>query len=88
MPRANVRQTVKNPYASLDDAELAMLKAHLGGEDAYIKFAQESEPLTMLRGRQIVERLKREKAARRGRKPKAPPRTRHKWDPERIERLR
>jgi hypothetical protein len=51
---------------------------------------RESEPLTALRGRQIVDRLKREANQKRGgRRRKGPQRSvRSKWDPERLGRLR
>jgi hypothetical protein len=77
-----------NPYAALDDAELAMLKKELGGEAAYARFCEESEPLTILRGRQIVDRLKREAAAKRAPKRPRPKRVNTRWDPDRVERLR
>jgi hypothetical protein len=86
--RLSKDRVTKNPYAALDDAELAMLKKHLGGDAAYAKFCQESEPLTTVRGRQIVDRLKREANAKRPPKRRAKHRTNTRWDEDRIERLR
>jgi hypothetical protein len=86
--RLSKDRVTKNPYAELDDTELAMLKAYLGGEAAFAKFDRESEPLTTVRGRQIVDRLKREAAEKRGGRRRKPKALRRKWDPERIAHLR